>query len=150
MTTFMAQRAPVPTELYDLVDKVAYRPGWRFVLHHDLDRDQGSQGCTLDIITRGYNAYHPEQGENYGVHHYMPVPPASYNRRSWQRWLFEQCLLVERHEACEFFTVDGVKPYAPNHGPGNDPYIVAELTTDEDRRTSFRGVVKSDSNEESI
>ena len=72
----------------------------------------------------------------------MPVPPAAYNRRSWQRWLFEQCLLGERHEAMEFFTISGEHPYAPNHGPGNDPYIDAELTTDEDRRTSFKGVVK--------
>ncbi len=62
----------------------------------------------------------------------MPVPPASYNKRSWQRWLFDQILLVERHETMEFFTIDEEKPYSPNHGPGNDPYIVAELTIDQD------------------
>lgn len=80
----------------------------------------------------------------YCVNHFMPVPPASFDERSWRRWLFEQCLLVERHEACEFFTIRTDKPYAPNHGPGNDPYIVAELTTDEARRTSFRGIVKGE------
>lgn len=140
----MNQTAPDPVDLYELVDKVAYRPGWTFSLR-DLDRGQGSEGLTLDIVTCGYNSYRPEQGQNYRVHHYMPVPPASYDRRSWQRWLFEQCLLVERHEAMEFFTVDGDHVYAPNHGPGNDPYIVAELATDEDRRTSFRGTVKEPS-----
>lgn len=31
------------------------------------------------------------------------------------------------------------RPYAPSHGPGNDPYLVRELGTDIDRRTSFRG-----------
>lgn len=138
MTTLLRQAAPVPTELYELVETLTYRPGWTFTLK-ELDRGQGSEGLTLDIVTCGYNSYHPERGETYRVHHYMPVPPAAYNRQSWRRWLFEQCLLVERHEACEFFEVDGAKPYAPNHGPGWDPYIVTELATDEDRRTSFRG-----------
>lgn len=134
----MKQIAPDPTILAELVETLAYRPGWTFTLG-DIDRGQGSEGLTLDIVTLGYNSYHPERGENYGVHHYMPVPPAAYNRQSWQRWIFEQILLVERHEACEFFVIDGVKPYAPNHGPGWDPYIVTTLTTDEDRRMSFRG-----------
>lgn len=136
----MHQDAPYPQILADLVDKLTYRPGWRFVLEH-IDRGQGSAGLTLDIITWTTNSYHPEQ-TNYQVHHYMPVPPAAFNEQSWQRWLLEQILLVERHEACEFFTIDGVKPYAPHHGPGNDPYIVFELGTDEDARTSFRGVTK--------
>lgn len=33
------------------------------------------------------------------------------------------------------------RPYAPNHGPGNDPYQVRELTTDMDRRTQYTGNV---------
>ncbi len=147
------QQAPWPAELETLVERISYRPGWTFRLIEDHDRGQGSEGLTLDVLTLGYNSHHPDHGERYRVHHYMPVPPASYDRRSWQRWLFEQCLLIERHEAMEFFrfeleielggtTVRRVEhPYAPNHGPGNDPYIVAELSTDEDRRTSFRGVV---------
>ena len=140
MGSEMSQRAPLPNELYDLVAKLQYRPGWTVELKH-LDRGQGSEGLTLDIVTLGFNSYHPERGQTYSVHHYMPVPPAAFNRRSWQHWLFEQLLLVERHEACEFFTIDGDKPYAPNHGPGNDPYMVVEVGTDEDRRTSFRGAL---------
>lgn len=132
------QKAPFPQELAELVEKLKYRPGWEFDLSHIL-RGQESEGLTLDIITKGYNSYHPERGETYRVHHFMPVPPAAYNRQSWQRWLFEQCLLVERHEACEFFEIDGEKPYAPNHGPGWDPYIVTEITTEIDRRTKFTG-----------
>lgn len=137
----MRQEAPEPEVLYELVSKLTYRPGWTFTLE-DIDRGQGCQGLTLDIVTKGYDAYHPERGENYRVHHYMEVPPASYNRISWQRWLLDQILLVERHEACEFFTIDGEKPYAPHHGPGFDPYIIFDHGSDEDRRTSFRGEVK--------
>lgn len=136
----MRQEAPFPTELANLVSNCEYRPGWRFVLG-DIDRGQGSKGLTLDIITLGYDSYHPERGQHYSVHHYMPVPPAAYDRRSWQRWLFEQILLVERHEAMEFFAIAGIRPYAPHHGPGNDPYIVFEHGTDLDVRTRFTGEV---------
>lgn len=157
MSTTMRQEAPFPTILGELVEALAYRPGWQFVFG-DIDRGQGSAGLTLDIVTLGYNSYHPDRGETYSVHHYMPVPPASYNRQSWQRWLFEQCLLVERHEAMEFFRFEydtpnqvGIevlgtthhveRPYAPHHGPGNDPYIVFEHGTDLDVRTRFTGEV---------
>lgn len=137
----MRQEAPDPLVLMELVAALTYRPGWTFHLV-DLDRGQGSVGLTLDVVTRGFDSYHPERGETYRVHHYFPVPPAAYDRRSWQRWLFEQVLLVERHEAMEFFRIGGDRPYAPHHGPGNDPYIVFDHGTDEDVRTSFRGVVK--------
>jgi hypothetical protein len=33
------------------------------------------------------------------------------------------------------------RSFAPSHGPGNDPYLVREIGTDLDQRTSFRGEV---------
>lgn len=140
--TGMTQTAPFPQALADLVDDLEYRPGWVFSLEH-IDRGQGSEGLTLKVLSQGYDSYHPERGETYRVWHYMPVPPAAYDERSWRRWLLDRLLLIERHEACEFFQIDGERPYAPHHGPGNDPYIVFDHGTDEDARTSFRGVVKT-------
>lgn len=142
----MRQVAPYPQILHDLVESLEYRPGWALYLA-DKIRDTGergvplTEGLTLTVVTSGYNSYHPDRGETYSVHHYFPVPAATYDERSWRRWLFEQLLLVERHEACEFFVLDGVRPYAPHHGPGNDPYIVFEHGTDEDVRTRFTGEV---------
>lgn len=132
----MQQEAPFPTLLEQLVNRLEYRAGWRFWLN-DLDRGQGSKGLTLVINVATVNSYPPH--DEIRVNHYMLVPPAAYDERSWRRWLLDQILLVERHEACEFFTIDGDKPYAPSHGPGNDPYLIREFGTDEDRRTSFRG-----------
>jgi hypothetical protein len=136
----MRQEAPYPHELTYLVGKLSYRPGWTFDLLN-LDRGQGSTGLTLIITTRGADSYHPERGDGYRVHHYMLVPPASYDRRSWVNWLFEQLLLVERHECAEFFVIGGERPRAPAHGPGNDPYLMLDYGTDLDRRTSFTGAV---------
>lgn len=134
------QTAPYPVLLARLVGNLTYRQGWVFRLVDNLDRGQGSRGLTLVINVLTVNSYPPH--EPLRVNHYMPVPPASYDVRSWRRWLLEQVLLVERHEACEFFTVGGVKPYAPSHGPGNDPYLVRELGTVTDRRTSFLGELR--------
>lgn len=134
--TEMRQVAPWPDPLADLVSRVRYRQGWTFELK-DIDRGQGSAGLTLIITVLTVDSYEPH--EPMRVCHYMPVPPASFDARSWQRWLFDQCVLVDLHEACEFFELGGVKPYAPSHGPGNDPYLVREIGTVEDQRMSFRG-----------
>lgn len=141
----MQQEAPYPQALADLVDRLEYRDGWSFGLTH-LDRGQGSKGLTLIITVDTVNSYPPH--ERMRVAHYMIVPAAAFDGRSWQRWLFEQVLLVERHEAMEFFTLhdtpaskEFTKPYAPSHGPGNDPYLVREVGTGIDQRTSFRGVL---------
>lgn len=137
------QEAPWPTDLVDLVDRCSYRPGW-LVNVDQRDRGQGSKGLTLTITTQGYDTYDPDRGPTYRVNHYFPVPPAAFDRRSWQWWLFNCFLLVEQHECMEFFVVDGQRPYAPMHGPGNDPYLITVERTDVDRRTSFRGEIQEE------
>jgi hypothetical protein len=131
------QIAPDPEPLHRLVSQLTYKRDWRIWLE-DTDRGQGSEGLTLIIQRCGPDTYHPER--TMRVNHYMPVPPAAFDERSWQRWLFDQVLLVERHECCEFFQIAGKRPYAPSHGPGNDPYLIRETGTVADAETSFRGV----------
>lgn len=123
--------------LREMLRHLTYRGGWNFRLYDDLDRGQGSRGATLVITVTAPNSARPE--ETTRVAHYMMVPAASYNERSWRRWLFEQIGLVEMHERMEFFRFDGKAAFPPAHGPGNDPYMLLEYGTDEDRRMSFRG-----------
>lgn len=153
MPTGMRQYAPFPVDLKALVDACAYRPGWAIALM-DLERDpadthgHSAGGLTLRITTFGLDSYNPAN-DHYRVHHYFVVPAATYNRASWLRWLFECYLLVERHEAMEFFKLrryDDIespvdRPFAPTHGPGDDPYIVHEVATERQAATNFRGVV---------
>lgn len=125
------QEAPHPMELEELVATCQLNPGWSVELR-DMDRGQGSKGLTLIITTKGYDSYHPDRGETYRVRHYFPVPPASYLRGSWQRWLFDTYLDVQIHEGMEFFQIEGKRPYAPHHGDGEDPYTIFERgTTDQ-------------------
>lgn len=135
----MKQIAPEPGILRSLVEHLSYKEGWRFNLE-DVDRGQGSEGLTFCVVSTTQDSYHPEKIRP--VMHYFPVPPAAFNEQSWRRWLLDRLLEIERHEACEFFQIDGERPYAPHHGPGNDPYIIFDHGTDEEARTSFRGDVK--------
>lgn len=133
------QAAPFPAELAELVEALRYKQRWVFKLE-ELDRGQGSKGLTLVIRITTPDSYEPS--ELRSVLHYFPVPPAAYSQKSWCRWLFDQILQVEAHEAMEFFVIANVRPFAPNHGPGADPYSITELTTDTDRRTSYLGEVR--------
>lgn len=158
MTEMMSQYAPYPTVLKELVDNLKYRPGWTFKLE-DIVRDPADThgtdagGLTFIGITGTHtwdeegshyegadDAYHPDRSRP--VWFYFPVPAATYDRQSWQRWLFERLLDVERHEAMEHFQIGESRPFSPNHGPGRDPYVVFDYASEQDRRTSFRGVVK--------
>jgi hypothetical protein len=142
------QQAPWPGDLEVLVAQCTYRKheGWRVHLDPNQDRDYVDgrivgRGTTLVITTCGFDAYNPERGTTYRVHHYFIVPAATYNRDAWQRWLFDQFAKVELHETMENFVIDGARPFAPLHGPGCDPYTVHQASTDEQRRTRFTGEV---------
>lgn len=154
------QVAPYPHELADLVERCRYRAheGWQVNLIDDCPRDKDpagnviGHGLTLAVLTKGYNTYQPENGPSYRVYHYFIVPSATYNRASWQRWLFDQLCQVELHEAMENFVIEGepdepggpaplYRPLAPLHGPGESPYVVHEYATDVQRRTRFTGEV---------
>jgi hypothetical protein len=113
MVDLERQEAPEPSELRALIDALEYKDGWLFELT-DLDRGQDRKGFTFVIEVTSQDSYNHKLLRR--VRHYMPVPRAAFDNRSWQRWLLEQILLVENHEACEFFTLNGVKPYAPAHG----------------------------------
>lgn len=137
-----SNQAFFPDELASIVEKLHYKDNFVFELYN-LDRGQGSVGLTLVITIETPNSYDTKQIRR--VAHYMPVPPAAFSMKSWRRWLLDMILLVERHEACEFFDIDGERPFAPLHGPGEDPYIIREMATDEERRTSYRGTVNPQS-----
>jgi hypothetical protein len=132
----MRQIAPDLVLLSHLVEQIGYKEGWDFKLLH-LDRGQGSEGLTLIICVTCQDSYNPRH--TMMVKHYMIVPAAAFDERTWTRWLLEQILLVEQHEACEFFQIDGHRPYAPNHGPGRDPYTIMDQGTAADAQTTFRG-----------
>jgi hypothetical protein len=147
----MLQWAPWPTELEKAVAQFVYKPGWHFWLS-DEPRDFADPertvpiagGLTFNFVIPCLNSYN--ENERRPVHHSHIVPAATYNRQSWEEWILQCIILSETHETCEwarFVSGDRTerRPFAPTHGPGDNPYVVRFPATDLQRRTSFRGVV---------
>lgn len=121
--------------LRELVARAKCKIGWTFC----LDQDPNDTYPKLVITVSGYNSAKGEKKEPLIVRHYFPVPEATYNEKSWQRWMFEMCRRVENHELGEWFRIDEERPFAPLHGPGEDPYTVHEYREIKDALTTQDG-----------
>ena len=49
------------------------------------------------------------------------------------------CRRVENHELGEWFRIGDERPFAPLHGPGEDPYTVHEYRREADALTTQDG-----------
>lgn len=118
-----------------LVKTVSAKPGWTFRL---VENEEGLRLVITDTLCA--NAYAPDK--SFPLAHYFPVPPATYNEASWKRWIFDCCRGVENHELGEWVRWGNERPFAPLHGPGENPYVVREFRSDIDRRTTQDGSIR--------
>lgn len=121
-----------------LVSRARCKPGWSFRLKDD--------NGALRFVARvsGYDSARPDAFPlvERTIDHYFPVPTATYNEKTWRRWMFEMCRRVENHEIGEWFRIGSEWPFAPLHGPGEDPYTVHEFRSVEDQLTTQDGSVR--------
>ena len=121
--------------LAKVVSEARCKPGWSFRL---IDED-GAKRLVIQIS--GVDNY--DHNRPFVVDHYHPVPITTYNEKSWRRWVFEQCMRTMVHELGESLQFDGVRPFAPMHGPGEDPYTVHEVRSEEDALTTQDGSLRA-------
>lgn len=123
---------------YDILRQVVMqaecKPGWRFMLVND------DGALSLYIQISDVNNY--DHSEPWIVNHVHPVPLTTFNEKSWRRWVYEQCMRTMTHEIGEALNFDGVRPFAPMHGPGEDPYVVHEIRPEADALTTQDGSVR--------
>lgn len=122
--------------LAQIVAQVKCKPGWAFRLE-DEDGD-----LRLAIRVEGYDSAYPDDLDARVIDHYYPVPTATYNEKTWRRWVFERCRGVENHELGEWFRIGSEWPFAPLHGPGEDPYTVHEYRPAVDALTTQDGSIR--------
>lgn len=127
-------------DTFELLDKIVQetkcKPGWSFRL---VDEDGAKR---LFIRIDSVNNY--DHSQKFVVNHVHPVPVATYNEKSWRRWILEQCIRTMHHELGESlrFGPDEVRPFAPMHGPGEDPYTVHEIRSEVDALTTQDGSLR--------
>lgn len=122
--------------LRDLVAQVRCKPGWSF----RLKDEDGALRFIVRVV--GFDSSRPDDEIEKIIDHYFPVPTATYNKKAWRRWMFEVCRRVENHELGEWFRLGDEWPFAPLHGPGEDPYTVHEFRSVEDALTIQDGTVR--------
>lgn len=124
--------------LAKLVGRVRCKPGWTFRLK--------AEDAALRLVIRvvGHDSSDPDNLTLNSIDHYFPIPTATYNEQTWRRWLFDRCRGVENHELGEWFRIDGKLPFAPLHGPGEDPYVVHEFRPVSDALTTQDGSMRSE------
>lgn len=123
--------------LQELVSKIRCKPNWTFSVRECRDED-GSYPLRLIISIPVVDS---RGGYLKRIDNYFPVPEATYNRKSWRRWVFECCIKVEFHELGEFFLDGDERPFAPLHGPGEDPYTIHEFRDIVDAHTNQDGSI---------
>jgi hypothetical protein len=109
------------TRIEALLQRITYREGWSFdVIAH------GGWARALRIRVNTTDPHLSRDGRTVGVliDHQFQVPWFVMGEAETLRWLLDNVLAVERHEACEWLQVDGIAPFMPEHGEGSDPYRI--------------------------
>lgn len=122
--------------LKSLVARAKCKPGWFFW----MTNDDGALRFVVQV--EGFDSSRPYDQLPLTINHFFPVPMATYNEKTWRRWMFEMCRRVENHELGEWFRIDDEWPFAPLHGPGEDPYTVHEFRPAMDELTTQDGSIR--------
>lgn len=101
-----------PPLVLRLLENFEYKEGWTFA----------ASAGHLRIWVQTVNSLKPENP--ISIVHDIPMShhlSMTTDMAVIEEWLLQQIIKVETHEACEFFTVAGKKPYFPDH---DNPYKV--------------------------
>lgn len=120
--------------LEKLIDEMDGPPKWSFA----FVRKQGAPFFMIYVPSHDNYDYSAERTTS----HEHPVPWAAYNAMTWKEWLYERCLLSMTHEMGEMVRWGDVRPFAPTHGPGDDPYRPRQYRDPIDALTTQRGMVR--------
>jgi hypothetical protein len=95
---------------------LVYKPGWRFRLGGPGDR-------YLCVYAHTPDSWAPRRMRF--TQHQFPIPAEGIT----ERWLFDRLMEIEQHECAEFLTIDGKRPFYPNHGDEGSPYALVDRST---------------------
>ncbi len=98
------------------VASITYKPGWRF-------RVGGPGNRFLCVFAETPDSLRPDRLRT--TQHMFELPDET-DERVLARWLLDCLLKTEQHEACEFLSLGGRRPFWPNHQDEGSPYDLVE------------------------
>lgn len=109
----------------DILSKLVYKPGWSFTLTsgYPWDPQPNPDGFRLGLLSIQVQTTDSFTGEPVILEHNFTMPDMDLPREAWERMILDHIIDVEIHEAMEFFTVDGEKPFFPDH---RNPYVIPD------------------------
>jgi hypothetical protein len=96
---------------------ITYKPGWSFKIG-------GPGNRFLCVLATTPDSFAPQRQRC--TQHMFELPDPALPYRDMARWIFDRLLLCELHEAGEFFQLDGLRPFFPNHQDEGSPYELVE------------------------
>jgi hypothetical protein len=120
-----------------IVRETKCKPGWSF----ELADENGAKRLVITIA--GVDNY--DHSRRRTISHFHPVPICTYSVRAWRRWIFDHCIATMNHEIGESlrFGPEELRPFAPMHGPGENPYTVHEIRPEIDALTTQDGSLRA-------
>lgn len=108
----MSSMRPDTTLVADVLRVMRYKAGWEFRIEADA--------LMIMIVAEDSTRTFATRDGRVRVAHRRPIPsPGAV--KDWERWVLEQIVAVETHEACEFFRIRGEVPFDP-HAQGSRPW----------------------------
>lgn len=114
-------------ELEGFLATFAYTDFSRFRLERE-DENNYAVFCAFIHAPNSRSGEPGNRPDRYTRHEFV-VPVATYNRKNWRRWVYEQLRRIATHEVDEWFLDDGERVFGPHHGNGEDPYVSWQLDT---------------------
>lgn len=109
----MDERGAGPVDPAPLIAKLRYKPGWTF-------KHAGPLRTFLCVFATTPDSHSPTRTRC--TQHQFRMLERYESEQAFYRWVFDCLLLCELHEAGEFFTVDGHRPFYPHHQDAGSPY----------------------------
>ena len=97
-----------PNPVKELIKELTYKEGWKFEVVPPF-YDYGHELLKVTVTTVDPKTKHPVD-----VTHRRPIPPTIWPADFWSRWLLDQIIDIETHEACEFFKLGDRRPFYPH------------------------------------
>ena len=126
-------------KLREIIENLTYKPKWgfgfsggvpeKFVISIECEDSTGRHDPYFkEFIYDRYRVFGSTEEfkdpQPFGVSHHFDIPPHDLPYQELERWVLERIMDVDRHEAMEFFKINGKAVFMPDHSDVTKLYSI--------------------------